>query len=357
MVPRDSNPDRQFSTCAMESLPKVHLHVHLESTVRWPTLVEIATNNGGAVPSHLFEGHYVFGGFADFLHQNTLVRHCLRRPEDFRRIAFEFCEDEARDGTRYSEVYFTAAAHGERVGDLAMPLSAVLDGLEEGCAKFDFSVQVLLDHSRRRSVELAWQTVDLAVRHAKRGVVGVGLASDERFALEPFADVFAAAKGEGLRIVHHAGESCGADSIRQAIEVGGAERIAHGIRALEDESLVHMLRERRIALDVCPSSNVALGFVPSLALHPLPRLLEAGLRVSISTDIPALLRTSLTREYRSLQETFGFTATTMAELAATAVEASFASPMSKEALRREIGGWSDPVSKKLRLADEDPDGC
>lgn len=339
-----------YPDSSMDSLPKVHLHVHLESTVRWETLIDIAKRNDMAVPSHLFGGEYVFSGFADFLQQNALVRECLRRPEDFHRIAFEYCEDEARGGTLYSEVYFTAAAHGERVGDFDMPLSAVLDGLAEGCAQFRISVQLLLDHSRRRSLELARKTVELAVRYAQRGVVGVGLSSDERFDIGQFADVFVAAKREGLRVVHHAGEGGGADSIRKAIELGGAERIAHGFRALEDESLVDLLRERQIALDVCPSANVALGFVPSLHQHPLPKLLEAGLMVSVNTDIPALLGTSLTQEYRNVQAAFSFDQKIMAELAVTAVESSFASPGRKQLLRRAISEWRAPMSN-LRSAD------
>lgn len=328
-----------YLSSSIDSLPKVHLHVHLESTVRRETLFDIAKKNDLAVPSHLFGGEYVFSGFADFLHQNALVRECLRHPEDFYRIAFEYCEDEAREGTLYSEVYFTAAAHGERVGDLDMPLSAVLDGLAEGCAQFKISVQLLLDHSRRRSVELARKTVELAVRYADRGVVGVGLSSDERFDIRQFADIFVGAKGEGLRVVHHAGENGGADSIRKAIELGGAERIAHGFRVLEDESLVALLRERRIALDVCPSANVALGFVPSLHQHPLPKMLKAGLMVSINTDIPALLGTSLTQEYRNVQDTFSFDQGIVENLATTAIESSFALPGRKRLLRRAISEW------------------
>lgn len=341
---------------AIGVLPKVHLHVHLESTVRWTTLVEIASKNGVFVPPYLHHGQYVFKGFADFLYQNSLVRDCLRQPEDFHRIALEYCEDEAREGTLYSEVYFSAAAHGERLGAPDMPLSAVLDGLTEGCAKSQLSVQVLLDHSRRRSVELAWQTVELAVRYADRGVVGVGLASDDRIAIGPFAEVFVAARRQGLRVVHHAGEGSGAESIRQAIQVGGAERIAHGFRALEDKALVCLLRESRIPLDVCPSSNVALGFVPSLIRHPLPDLLDAGLVVSISTDIPALLGTSLTQEYRKVQETFSFGAATMKELARTAVEASFASSTRKELLHRAIAD-SQGLRSSSQLVEGSSDGA
>jgi adenosine deaminase len=127
----------------LRRLPKAELHVHLESTVRTSTLREIARSNGVNIPPHLAGGEHSFGGFADFFAHNALVRACLCRAQDFRRIAVEFCEDAAAEGTRYAEVSFTAAAHGERVGDLDMPLVAVLDGLAEGQSNFGLQVQVL----------------------------------------------------------------------------------------------------------------------------------------------------------------------------------------------------------------------
>ena len=155
------------------SLPKAHLHVHLESTIRWSTLREIGAANGVRVPGDVGS----FGDFASFFAQNDLVRACLRRPGDFRRIAYEFCEDEAAQGVRYAEVSFTAAGHGERLGDLAMPLQGVLEGLEAGQEAFGIECRLILDHSRRRSVERAWTTLELARRHDR--VVAVGLAGDE----------------------------------------------------------------------------------------------------------------------------------------------------------------------------------
>jgi adenosine deaminase len=277
---------------------RAHLHVHLESAIRWSTLGELAARNGVPVPSRPNAG---FAGLPAFVEHNQLVRDCLRTPADFSRIAREFCADEAADGTGYVEVSFTAAGHGERLGDLDMPLLAVLDGLAQGAEEHGIECRVLLDHSRRRSVERAWRTLDLARRHAARGVIGIGLAGDEAFPATPFAEVCHAARDAGLHLVHHAGEAAGPASIREVLDVGHAERIGHGIRILEDPDLVAEVRERGIPLEVCPSSNVALGFAPSLTEHPIGRLVEAGLLVTVNTDIPAIVGTTLSAEYAAVR--------------------------------------------------------
>lgn len=315
------------------SLPKTHLHVHLESTVRWATLREMGTANGVQVP----EDTGAFGSFATFFAQNDLVRACLRRPGDFRRIAYEFCEDEAAQGTRYAEVSFTAAGHGERLGDLGMPLTAVLEGLDAGREAFGIECRLILDHSRRRSVERAWRTLDLARRHD--AVVAVGLAGDESHLGDPFDDVFAAARDEGLHVVHHAGEGEGPASIRQALGPGRTERLGHGIRVLDDPDLVAEVRERRIPLEVCPSSNVALGFAPTLEGHPLPRLRDAGLVVTLNTDIPALIDTPLATEYARVRDVFGYDDHALAALARAGVDASFAPTPTKARLHRSLDAW------------------
>jgi adenosine deaminase len=333
---------------ALTTLPKAHLHVHLENAVRWSTVVEIGQANGVAVPHHLVDGRYRFDGFADFFDQNHLVRSCLRRPEDFRRIALEYCEDEAAQGTRYAEVSFTAAAHGERVGDLALPLEAVLDGLAEGRARYGIETAMVLDHSRRRSVERAWQTVELATAHTGRGVVAVGLAGDEAYPADPFAEVFRAARAAGLHCVHHAGEAEGAASIRSAIHAVGAERLGHGIRVLDDDELVAEVRDRAIPLEVCPSSNVALGFVAAFADHPLPRLLDAGLVVTLNTDIPSMISTPLATEFARVRDAFGYDDTTMAALARAGVDASFAPDDLKMRLHRDIDAWLAAGSTSTR---------
>ncbi|MBA9005767.1 adenosine deaminase [Thermomonospora cellulosilytica] len=329
------------------TLPKAHLHVHLESTVRPATLREIAAANGLPVPPDPPPGG-AFGGFAGFFAYNDLVRACLRTPADFHRIAREFCHDEAAQGTAYAEVSFSAAAHGERLGDPDMPLRAVLEGLAAGRAETGVEVRVILDHSRRRPVERAWRTLELAERYAPDGVVAVGLAGDEAHPAAPFVEVFAAARAAGLHVVHHAGEGEGPAGVREAIGPGGAERIGHGIRILEDPALVAEVRDRRLPLEVCPSSNVALGFAPSLAEHPLPRLREAGLVVTVSTDIPAPIGTPLAAEYARLRRVFGYGDRVLAELAAAGVSASFAPPQVKDRLLGRIAAWARGAGGGLR---------
>jgi adenosine deaminase len=317
-------------------LPKAHLHVHLESTIRWPTLREIGADNGVDVPDN---ESLRFSGFRQFADHNSLVRGCLRRWEDFRRIAVEFCEDEAAQGTRYVEVTFTAAAHGERLGELEMPLDAVLDGLAEGQAAYGIECRVILDHSRRRSIDRAWRTIELATKYSAKGVVGIGAAGDESHPLEPIERIFTAARDVGLHLVHHAGETRGPASIREALGLGRAERIGHGIRIVEDAELVAEVRDRGIALEVCPSSNIALGLADDYASHPLPRLRAEGLVITLNTDIPAIVGTSLTEEYTRVRDTFGYDDADLASFARAGVDASFAPDASKARIHQQIDDW------------------
>lgn len=306
-------------------LPKAHLHTHLESTVRPTTIRDL----GGEPPVQ----DRPFTGFREFADQRAMVRALLREPGHFRRIAEEFCQDEAAQGVRYAEVTFTAAAHGERLGDPEMPLEAVLEGLAAGGERYGVHTRVILDHSRRRSVERLWRSLKLATRYPQ--VIAIGLAGDEAYPAAPFAEVLRAARASGVRLVHHAGETAGPASVWEALTAGHAERIGHGIRVLEDPELVAELRRRRVPLEVCPSSNVLLGLVPSLAEHPLPRLVEAGLMVTLNTDG----ETSLAMEYQRAREVFGFGDAQLASLARASVEGSFAPEGWKARISAEIDQW------------------
>jgi adenosine deaminase len=319
----------------LRALPKAHLHVHLESTIRPVTAAEIAVGNGLPPPA----APAPFAGFAEFARHGDAVRDLLRRPDDFRRIAREFCLDQAADGVRYAEVTFTAAAHGERLGEPRMPLEAVLAGLAEGAAATGLGYGVILDHPRRRSVERAWATLDLARRHTADGVVGIGLGGREEYPVAPFAPVWAAAREDGVHLVHHAGETCGPSSVREVLDVGLAERVGHGIRALDDPELVAELRERRIPLEVCPSSNVALGIVGSLAAHPLPRMRAAGLVVTVSTDVPDVTGQTLSVELAAVRDACALTDADLAALNRAAVDASYASAATKAELRAATERW------------------
>jgi adenosine deaminase len=218
-----------------------------------------------------------------------------------------------------------------------MPLVAVLEGLSEGSERYGIECRVLLDTSRRRSVERAWRTLELARKYSDQ-VVAIGLAGDEAHPATPFAEAFATARAEGVHVVHHAGEALGASSIREAI-AAGAERLGHGVQIHNDAALMAEVRAAGLALEVCPTSNVALGFFPSLEAHPLPRLREAGLRVTLNTDIPSWIGTTLTEEYARVRDAYGYDDAVLAELARNGVDASFAPDAVKASLRHEIDAW------------------
>jgi adenosine deaminase len=323
----------------LASLPKAHLHVHLESAIRWDTLRDLGTVHGVPVPDPPVAGGPAFADFSQFAAYNALVRDCLRRPADFARVAEEFCADEAAQGARYVEVTLTAAAHGRRLGSLDAPLAATLDGLARGSDTHGITCRVILDHSRRRPVQWARDTLALATRYAERGVVAIGMAGDEAYPLAPFATVVEAAADAGVRLVHHAGEMGGAASIREALTVGRADRIGHGIRMLDDADLVAEVRRRALPLEVCPSSNVALGLVDGIGAHPLPAMHAAGLWVTVNTDIPSVAATTLTGEYAALRTHHGYDDAALADLARAAVDASFAPSVVRSRLHREIDAW------------------
>jgi adenosine deaminase len=320
------------------ALPKANLHVHLENAVRLSTLRDIAARNGAALPGRLFGERCAVDNFSDFFVQSRAARACLVEAEDFRRVAYEFCEDESVYGVRYAEVTFTAAAHGERVRDWDKPLLAVIEGFAAGEADFGIRCRLVLDHSRKRPVERAWRTLELALDHLDV-VVALGLGGDDTYPAEPFREVFAAAKAAGLRSVPHAGEAAGPESVRDALTLLHADRIGHGIRALDDPELVRELQDARVPLEVCPASNVALGLVPSLEAHPLPRLMDAGVTVTLNTDIPTMTGVSIAAEYENARTVFGFDDDRLASLAAAGVNASFAPLSLQNTLREGIRTW------------------
>ncbi len=323
----------------LRRLPKTDLHIHLEGAIRPATLRDLALRNGRALPPALSGDTYAFRDSDEFFELNGLVRDCLADAADFHRVAYELCEDLAAQGIRYAEVSFTLGTHAARLGDWDMPLEAALAGLADGRSAFGVTCGLVLDNARKRPVELAWQTLRVAERRPGQGIVGFGLAGREDYPALPFAEVFRAARTVGLHAVPHAGEMRGPESIREALDVLGAERIGHGIGAVQDRALLVELRERAIPLEVCPGSNVALGLVPSLAAHPLPRLLAAGVTAVLCSDVPALFGSPLLGEYEATRHVFGLDDHALADLARGGIRASFADDATKADLLRDVDAW------------------
>jgi len=283
----------------VDPYPKIELHVHLEGTVRAHTLREIAGRNDYALPDDL-ESLYAFRDFRHFIEVWVLTTNALRTAEDFRQIVTDYAREAAAQGAVYMEGIFSPAERVRRGCSWQEIFDGVCDGADEARETTGVEVRLTPDITRGFTMEEARATVEWAARYRDRGVVGVGLGGLEaEFPPEPYAEVFALARSLGLGSVPHAGEVAGAASVRGALEALGADRLRHGIRADEDPGLVRELAGRGTVLDVCPLSNLRTGAVSSLAEHPLPRLVAAGVRCSISTDDPAMFDTDLTRDYEA----------------------------------------------------------
>jgi aminodeoxyfutalosine deaminase len=283
--------------------PKVELHVHLEGTVQPDTLLEIARRNDFPLPADTVEGLaalYEFRDFAHFIEVWILTTNALQRAEDFQQVVVDYAEQAARHGAVYLEAIFSPAERIRRGVVWEEIFSGYCDGAQEARELHGVEVRLTPDIYRGAALEEAETLVRHAGAFRERGIVGVGLGGLEaEYPPEAYAPAFELARELGLGSVPHAGEHAGPDSIRGALDALGADRIRHGIRAVEDVELVIELAERGIVLDVCPISNVRTGAVASLDEHPLPRLVEAGVRCSVSTDDPAMFDTDLTREYEA----------------------------------------------------------
>ena len=284
---------------AADPFPKIELHVHLEGTVRPDTLRAIAKRNDYALPDDL-ESLYRFRDFAHFIEVWILTTNALRTEADFRQVVVNYAEEAAAHGAVYLEGIFSPAERVARGVGWDEIFGGYCDGAAEAREKHGVEVRLTPDIYRGATAEEAEQVVRHSAEYRERGIVGVGLGGLEAgFPPEPYEPAFTLARSLGLASVPHAGEAAGAPSVRGALEDLGADRIRHGIRAVEDKGLVAELAGRGTVLDVCPLSNLRTGVVRSLEEHPLPHLVSAGVLCSISPDDPAMFETDLSRDYEA----------------------------------------------------------
>jgi aminodeoxyfutalosine deaminase len=285
-------------TAFVDALPKVELHVHLEGSIAPSTLLALARSQPDSTLPRSEEGLrelYRFRDFAHFLEVYLLICRHLRTAEDFALITRELGASLAAQNVRYAEVTVTPMGHVLR----GVAPEALFEGIEQARAEAETEHGVRLrwctDIDGRRGPDVAVETVELVLRHRPAGLVSLGLGGAE-VPRAQFGRAFEIAHDAGLHSDPHAGEAAGPESVWDAIDRLGAERVGHGIRCLEDPEVVAELRRRRIPLEVCPTSNVCTGVVADLAAHPLPRLIEEGLVVTLSSDDPPMFGTSLRDE-------------------------------------------------------------
>ncbi len=332
------------------SLPKVELHRHLEGSLRLETMIDIARLYGITIPVALLGPMvqvqaYDPPTFKNFLSKFTTLRLFYRSPEVIMRITREAVEDAARDGIYYLELRFTPVALS-RVQ--SFPLREVIDWVTSSAQKaaqeYGIWVGLIVSANRHEPPSLAEEAFRLAAEYQGRGVVGVDLAGNEaEFPLTPFLPILREAKTSGLHVTLHAGEWGGAENVRQAIEEGGAERIGHGVRALEDANVVALARERDVTFEVCITSNYQSGVISRLEEHPLPQMLAAGLRVTINTDDPSVSRITLSDEYYLAGKLCSLSPQELFSLVLLAAKASFLPQAARQALERRLRAAFDQL--------------
>jgi adenosine deaminase len=320
----------------LAALPKAHPHLHLEAAMRPTTLANLAKKYGIEMP--VVRGYGSFAAFSDMYVAATAV---LRSPDDWRRLADEVCEDHVRDGAVYIEPAFWAGNFRHIFASDEECWHFVLDTFRDAADTYGITIRFMsavdrVQDSPEQAIVLARQA--LALRD--HGVVSFGLHNDEvGHPPQDFIDAFKMAKDGGLLITPHAGELESGQFVRDSIDFLGADRIEHGVRSFEVEGLVEDLVRRGTCLDVCPTSNIMLGVFPDLAAHPLPRLIDAGVRCSVNADDLLLFGPGLLDEYELCRREFGFDDNRMANIAKVSIKAGGSPGAMKEAALLKIDEW------------------
>lgn len=308
------------------AIPKAELHCHIEGAIAPDLARRIAGRNGIMLASELFDRHggYAWHDFDSFLRAYDGASACLRQPIDYRDVMYRYLADCAAEGAVYVEV-FSSPDHAEAVGvSYAGHLSGLAAGIDDACRDFGIVGRIIVTCVRHYGPDRAVQIVRRILEEPHPYVVGFGMGGDEKkFNLEDFAPAFRLAADNGLACTVHAGEMAGPESVRDAIRLLPVTRIGHGIRASEDPGLIKDIARRDITLEICPGSNIALGVYPDYESHPLPRLLDAGVRVTLNSDDPPFFATSIGREYVAAAERFHLDSAALVAITMTALESAF----------------------------------
>lgn len=327
------------------ALPKVELHRHLEGSLRLDTMLDIARQHGITIPEDVLrlstlvqvQEEDMFT-FQNFLAKFNTLRLFYRSPDVIHRITREAIEDASKDNVKYMELRFTpvALSRAER-----FPLHDVIDWVmtsaQQAAKECGMIVRLIASVNRHESAELAEQVAWLAVEHMDHGMAALDLAGNEaEFKSEPFYGIFKEARQSGLHITIHAGEWGPAANVKEAITELGAERIGHGVRVLEDNDIVNLARERGTAFEVCITSNYQSGVVNSLDTHPLVKMLDAGVNVTINTDDPSISRITLSHEYYIACEDLHMPQSTLRQRILAAGQAGFLAENEKEKLMKQL---------------------
>ncbi|MDL4776333.1 MULTISPECIES: adenosine deaminase [Thermomonosporaceae] len=332
----------------ISELPKAHLHLHFTGSMRHTTLVELAAEHGVHLPDALVEDWPPRlratdeRGWFRFQRLYDIARSVLQTPDDLRRLLRETAEDEAAEGSGWLEIQVDPSGYAARFGGLTPTVELVLDAAREAGAAAGVGIGVVIAANRIRHPLDAKTLARLAVRYAGRGVVGFGLSNDERRGRAyDFEGAFRIARHGGLLSDPHGGELLGPASVRECLETLKADRIGHGVRAVEDPRLLESIVERGVTLEVCPASNVSLGVAATAADVPVRTLYEAGASIALGADDPLLFGSRLARQYELVRAEHGFADAELAELARQSINGSAAPDDVRKRLLTGVDTWLD----------------
>ncbi|MDT9592042.1 adenosine deaminase [Nocardioides zeae] len=314
--------DEASSRRPLDTLPKAHLHLHFTGSMRHATLLELAEREGVRLPdalAHEWPPHLSAGdekGWFRFQRLYDVARSVLRTEADVRRLVREAAEDDVRDGGRWLEIQVDPSGYGARFGGMTEFTDLVLDAVREASRATGLGMAVVIAANRTRHPLDARALARLAGQYAGRGVVGFGLSNDERRGVTAdFARAFDIARRSGLALVPHGGELLGPESVSAVLDHLGADRIGHGVRAIDDPRVLDRVVAAGVALEVCPTSNVSLGVYGDLGSVPVPELMAAGATVALGADDPLLFGSRLAGQYATMRAAHDLDDATLAELA------------------------------------------
>jgi adenosine deaminase len=328
----------------IRGLPKAELHMHIEGSLEPDMMFRLAARNGVCLPYRNVEEveqAYNFDSLQSFLDLYYMAAGVLVRRKDFTDLTEAYFDRLAADGGVYAEIFFDPQTHTARGIALDEALGGVLDGMQQAEVRYGIKSKVILGCLRHLGEEEGLRMLGEAEPFLDR-VIGLGLDSSERdYPPADFERLYDAARAKGLRLVAHAGEEGPAAFVRDALDVLKVERIDHGIRAIDDPALIERLAKDGTILTVCPLSNVRLCTVKTLAEHPLRRLFEAGVKVTINSDDPAYFGGYLHENYRATAEALNLSKPELAEIAANSFRGAFLSDAEKAGYLAKIDAYLD----------------
>ena len=330
--PWDVSQNQRSMRDVLAAWPKIDLHRHLEGSLRLSTLAEIAREHGVDLPSWDLEELRPYvqivddsRDFQSFLSKFRLLRRFYSTREAVMRVAYEAIADAATDNIKYLELRFNPVALAKVQGFSYREVAEwVITAMESAQHDHDIQVRLIAQIGRDESVAVAQQVAEVAAAFQDQGFVAIDLAGDEvNYSAARFAEVFQWAKAQGLYVTVHAAEAGHASNIREAVELLGADRIGHGVKAMEDLSVMDLLIQHHVTLEMCPTSNLQTGAISSLGQHPLWAYQQVGIPVTINTDDPSISSTTLTDEYLVALRGIGIPLRAIRHMVLTAAEAAF----------------------------------